>query len=107
MPLVQPTDLRIKGSTQPELFEGTIQGMVRQLQTDAPHFWQEALTNDGPIEIWEINGDRYLYNGNHRWHAAVEAGVEIPAEHIRIVPKTEASIPLWPLEDRVRLPTLP
>ena len=33
---------------------------------------------DGPIEIWEIGGERFLYNGNHRFHAAVLAGVEIP-----------------------------
>ena len=42
----------------------------------------------GPIEVWVIRGERYLFNGNHRFQAALQASVEIPADLIRIVEKT-------------------
>jgi len=77
------------------LFDGTVQAMRGQLRNDPAAFWKQALSQDGPIEIWEINGQRYLYNGNHRWHAAVEEGVTIPAENIRIIDKTGSQIPTW------------
>ncbi len=101
---VDPMSLNIAGSTQIELFDGTIQAMRAQLRSNAAAFWKNALSQDGPIEIWEINGQRYLYNGNNRWHAALEEGVTIPADSIRIIDKTGSQIPTWPLDQMVRLP---
>jgi hypothetical protein len=102
--MVDPTSLDVAGSTQLELFDGTIQAMRQQLRKDATTFWKQALSQDGPIDIWEINGERYLYNGNHRWHAAVEEGCLIPAENIRIIDKTGSQIPTWKLNQIKRLP---
>jgi hypothetical protein len=102
--LLDPLSLGIKGSTQPELFEGTVQAMVRELQNDPDRFWREALARDGPLEIWEINGERFLFNGNHRWHAAVAAGAFIPASSIRIVPNAPAGVPTFLLQSMTRLP---
>ena len=91
---IDPTSLHIVGSTQPELFDGTIQAMRQQFRNDPAAFWKQALSQDGPIEIWEINGQRYLSNGNHRWQAAaVEEGVTIPAENILIIDRTGSQIP--------------
>lgn len=67
--------------------------------TDPGRFWQEALARDGPIEVWVIQGERYLHNGNHRFHAAVQAGVGIPADHIRIMDKTGSQIPTFRFAD--------
>jgi len=104
---VDPKSLNIVGSTQPEFYDGIVQEMREQLRTDPSAFWTTTLGEDGPIEIWEINGKRYLYNGNHRWRAAVEENVAIPAENIRIVDKTGSQIPTWPLHQMHRLPGKP
>ncbi len=101
---VDPRSLNVVGSTQPELFDGTIQAMRVQLRNDSVSFWKQSLSQDGPIEIWEINGQRYLYNGNHRWQAAVEESVTIPAENIRIIDKTASQIPTWLFHQMQRLP---
>jgi hypothetical protein len=103
---VDPQALGIKGSTQPEVFRGTVDAMARELRSDAPRFWQESLARDGPIEIWEIDGERFLYNGNHRFQAALQEGVQIPAVMIRIVEVTGSNIPTFLLEDLVWLPGL-
>src|SRR3954466_4459309 len=52
--------------------------MAQQLLTDEARFWQDTLAKDGPIEVWEIHGERFLFNGNHRYQAAVAAGADIP-----------------------------
>ncbi|MBV9122812.1 MAG: hypothetical protein JO112_05615 [Planctomycetes bacterium] len=101
---VDPRALNIAGSTQPELFDGTVQAIRQQLRNHPAAFWQQALSQDGPIEIWEIHGRRYLCNGNHRWFAALEEGVTIPVDNIRIIDKTGSQIPTWQLNQMTRLP---
>ncbi|HZT83678.1 MAG TPA: hypothetical protein VFA26_25840 [Gemmataceae bacterium] len=101
---MKPHALNIKGSTQPEIYRGTVDAMVQELQADAAKFWQEALSKNGPIEVWEINGERFLYNGNHRYHAAVQAGVEIPDAMITIVDRSGSTIPKFPLTQLDWLP---
>lgn len=96
--------LNIKGSTQPEVFRATVDAMAKALAADAAKFWQESVSKDGPIEVWEINGERYLYNGNHRYHAAVQAGADIPEFAIVIVDRTGSSIPTFPLDQLTWLP---
>ena len=64
---VNPQSLKVKGGTQPEIFQGTVDAITRELTTDPTSFWRDALATDGPIEIWEIAGERWLYNGNHRY----------------------------------------
>ena len=96
---MNPNSLGIKGSTQPEVFRGTVDAMAQQLQANPTAFWQNALANDGPIEVWDINGERYLFNGNHRLQAALQAGVDIPADMIRIVNKTGSQVPTFLLKD--------
>jgi hypothetical protein len=100
---VNPNSLGIKGSTQPEIFRATVDGMAQQLRADPAKFWQDALANDGPIEIWVINGEHYLFNGNHRCQAALQAGVDIPGAMIRIVDKTGSQIPTFLLKDVIWL----
>jgi hypothetical protein len=80
--------------------------MVRELTTDPAKFWQDALATDGPLEIWEINGERWLANGNHRFQAANRAGVEIPVSHVQIVDKTGLTIPTWRFDQMTWLPGL-
>lgn len=75
---MNPQALNIKGATQPELYRGTVDAMVQALRADPALFWQESFDKDGPVEVWEITGERFLYNGNHRYQAAVQAGVDIP-----------------------------
>jgi hypothetical protein len=107
--LIDPLQLGIKGSTQPELFDGLIRSLVKELSDPQTRdaFWQQSLQDDGPIEIWEMNGERFLYNGNHRWHAAVEAGVGIPQDLIKIEAKPGAAVLTWSLAEITRLPGTP
>ncbi len=98
--------LNLAGSTQPELFEGTVDAMARQLILDPGKFWKDALATDGPLEIWEINGERWLANGNHRFQAAIRAGVDIPADHVQLVDKTGQAIPTWRFDQMTWLPGL-
>lgn len=78
--------------------------MAQALHHDASQFWQETLNRDGPIEIWEINGERFLYNGNHRYHAAVQAAVEIPESSLIIKDMTGTVIPTFALDQLNWLP---
>jgi hypothetical protein len=103
MAAVDPRSLNIAGSTQPEVFDGTVKAIRQQFRNDPAAFWKQALSQDGPIEVWEIHGQRYLNNGNHRWFAAVEEGVTIPAENIRIIDKTGSQIPTWQFNQMQRL----
>ena len=103
---MNPQSLNVKGGTQPEIFQGTVDAMTRELKTDPARFWQDALVRDGPIEIWEIAGERWLYNGNHRYQAAIQAGVDIPANHIMIVDKTGSSMPTWRFDQMTTIPGL-
>jgi hypothetical protein len=95
--------LNLAGSVQPELFEGTVDAMVAMLKADSAKFWNDTLAADGPIEIWEISGERWLANGNHRFQAAIRAGVDIPADHVRIVDKIGHVIPTWRFTDQTWL----
>jgi hypothetical protein len=58
------------------------------------------------LEIWEINGQRWLANGNHRYQAAIRAGVPIPSDHVRIIDKTGHTIPTWRFDQTSWLPGL-
>jgi hypothetical protein len=98
-----PTSLDLRGGTQPEIFKATVDAMVLELLADPARFWQQALAQDGPIEIWEISGERWLYNGNHRYQAAVLANVEIPDSQIIIVDQTGSSIPTWRFDQMIWL----
>ena len=100
---MSPQSLNVRGGTQPEIFRGTVDVIARELQTDPTKFWQDALASDGPIEIWEIAGERWLYNGNHRYQAAVQAGVDIPADQVLIVDKTNSSVPTWRFDQMTTL----
>ncbi len=80
--------------------------MAQQLKANPTKFWQDALAKDGPIEIWNINGERYLFNGNHRFQAALQAGVDIPVDMIRIVDKTGSQIPTFLLKDLTWFPSV-
>jgi RHS repeat-associated protein len=98
---IYANELNVVGSTQPELFMGTVREMAQQMRSGI-FDWQKALER-GAIEIWEINGKRYLYDGNHRFHAALEAGVPIPANHIIIVSNKISEIPTFTLQNLDRL----
>lgn len=39
------------------------------------------------ITIWIVNGKKCLAEGNHRWIAAKELGIEIPTEFVQIINK--------------------
>jgi hypothetical protein len=101
---VTPQSLNIRGSTQLEVFQGTVDAIAQQLAIDPDGFWQASVAADGPIEIWEIAGERFLFNGNHRYHAAVQSGVEIPVTAIRIVQMSGSTIPTFSLAQQVWLP---
>jgi len=80
--------------------------MAQALRADPARFWQDTFAKDGPIETWEINGERFLYNGNHRYQAAAQAGADIPAFVITIVDKTGSNVPTYPLDQLTWLPGL-
>jgi hypothetical protein len=103
---MNPNSLGIKGSTQPEIFRGTVDAMAQQLQADPAKFWRDALAKDGPIEIWDIDGDLYLFNGNHRFQAALQSGVDIPKDVIRVVHRAGCQVPTFLLENLIWLPGL-
>lgn len=98
-----PQSLNLKGGTQPELYRGTVDAIANELLTDPTAFWQSALAQDGPIEIWEINGEFWLFNGNHRYQAALQARVEIPDSQVRIVAMTGTAIPTWRFDQMIWL----
>jgi hypothetical protein len=103
---VDAKSLGIIGSTQPEIFKGTVDALAQLLLIDAARFWQEAMARDGPIEIWVIGGNRYIHNGNHRFQAALQAGVEIPPEVVVIVDKTGSQVPTFLLHNLTWVPGL-
>jgi hypothetical protein len=102
--MVKPQDLNIRGSTQPEVFRSTVDAMARALRSDADRFWHDSVARDGPIDVWEIGGERFLFNGNHRYQAAVQEGVDIPDFAVRVVDMTGTSIPTFPLDKLTWLP---
>jgi hypothetical protein len=103
---VDPRSLNIHGSMQPELFAGTVQGMRQQLSNlhTAEAFWRQSVARDGPITIYEISGQRFLFNGNHRFQAALAEGVPIPEWAIRIEQRPNYSGPLFGLDQMIWLP---
>ena len=62
------------------------------------------MAKDGPIRILEINGKRYIENGNHRFQAALAEGVEIPEWAIQVTPNSNWSGPLYRLDQMDWLP---
>lgn len=103
---VVPLSLNLKGGVQLEIFQGTVDAMVQELKTDPARFWQEALAKDDPIEIWEIQGERWLFNGHHRYQAAIQAGIDIPTTQVQIVAKSGSQIPTWRFDQMTWLPGL-
>lgn len=101
---MSPQSLNIVGATQAELFRDTVDDMTRALLADAPRFWQQSVQTDGPIEIWEIGGQRFLYNGNHRYQAALAADADIPNDAIIIQDRTGSAIPTFRLDQMIWLP---
>lgn len=99
-----PQSLSVMGGTQPEIYKGTVDAIAQILLTNPARFWQDALVQDGPIEIWEINGERWLSNGNHRYQAAVQAGVDIPEATVKVVNMSGAAIPTWRFDQMTWLP---
>ena len=99
-----PHALNVCGSTQPEVFEATVATMARMMKTNHARFWRDSVKGEGPIELWEINGARFIYNGNHRYHAAVRAGEDIPDDALRSIDKTGTNIPTFLLADLDWLP---
>lgn len=93
-PAVNPNSLSVIGSIQPYLTRHILDSMIEKMQ-QGKFDWEKAKDNDGPIEIWEIAGKRYLANGNHRYHAAWQAGVEIPQNQILVVNKGKIEVPTF------------
>ncbi len=98
-----PQSLNLKGSTQPEIYMGTVDAIAQVMLTNPAQFWQDSLVQDGPIEIWEIHGERWLFNGNHRYQAAVQASVDIPESCITIVNRSGSAIPTWHFDQMIWL----
>ena len=98
-----PQSLNVKGGTQPEIYKGTVDIIVQMLLTNPAAFWQISLAQDGPIVVWEINVERWLLNGNHRYQAAIQIGVDIPDAHVAIVDKTGTAIPTWRFDQMIWL----
>jgi hypothetical protein len=103
---VTPRSLNVNGSMDPVVFEGTIDGMRAQLRNPqtAEAFWRSTVARDGPITIYEINGQRYIFNGNHRFQAALAEGAEIPEWAIRVEQRPNYTGPLFRLDQMDRLP---
>jgi hypothetical protein len=101
---VTPHALNVSGGTQPDIYEGTVVDIAVELGMAAAGFWQQAMIDDGPIAIWIINGERWLSNGNHRFQAAIRAGVEIPESHITITDMSGRAIPTWRFDQMTWLP---
>lgn len=78
----------------------TVNGMRQQLRNPqtAEAFWRQSVAQDGPITIYEINGQRYIYNGNHRYQAALAEGAQIPEWAIKIEQMPNYSGPLFRLD---------
>jgi hypothetical protein len=101
---MSPQSINVVGSTQPEIFRLTVEEMVRALSADPYSFWANTLQTDGPIEIWEINGERFLFNGNHRYQAAIAVGADIPPEAVVIVERTGSSVPTFRFDQMIWMP---
>jgi hypothetical protein len=101
---VDPKSLNIVGSTQKKLYDGDIAWMRQQLRDNEIQFWKDTVAADGKIRIIEINGRRFLANGNHRWHAAVAEGKTIPKWAIEIQVRPEFKGELTPFDQMIRVP---
>ncbi|VTR98885.1 rhs repeat-associated core domain-containing protein : YD repeat protein OS=Isosphaera pallida (strain ATCC 43644 / DSM 9630 / IS1B) GN=Isop_2419 PE=4 SV=1: RHS_repeat: PT-HINT [Gemmata massiliana] len=103
---VDVKSLNIAGSTDAVFHPEIVQGMRLQIRANSKKFWADALAKDGPIEIWEIGGKRYLFNGNHRYRAALAEDVAIPEANLKIIDKTGSKIPTFGLNEMVPAPGL-
>jgi hypothetical protein len=101
---MSPQSLNVIGSTQLEVFRVTVDEMAQAMTVDPGIFWANAIQRDGPIEVWEINGERFLFNGNHRYHAAMSIGADIPTEAVVVVDKTGSVIPTFRFNQMVWIP---
>ncbi len=91
---VYPKNLKVIGSLQADLTKEILDSMIDKMK-EGKFDWDKAKENDGFIEIWEINGKRYLANGNHRYFAAEQAGVSIPKAQILIMNKEKTEAPTF------------
>ena len=101
---MNPQSLNVIGSTQPEIFRVTVDEMAQALLADADLFWSATVSQDGPIELWEIKGERFLFNGNHRYQAAIGAGTDIPIEAILVRDMAGSAIPTFRFDQMVWMP---
>ncbi len=100
---IDPYSLPVKGTTQPEIFRGTVDEMAEKLTQNPSKFWRESVAEDGPIEIWVINDSYFITNGNHRYQAALKTGATIPSEAIEVL-KSDSAIPTFSLENLTWMP---
>ncbi len=91
---VHPNSLNVIGSLQPDLTKEILDSMIQKME-EGKFDWEKAKENDGFIEIWEVQGNRYLANGNHRYYAAEQIGIDIPPAQIVIIDKGNKDIPTF------------
>lgn len=91
---VNPDSLNVIGSLQPDLTREILDSMIQTMK-EGKFDWDKAKENDGFIEIWEVNGNRYLANGNHRYYAAEHLGINIPKAQIIIIDKGNIEVPTF------------
>jgi hypothetical protein len=101
---VTPQSLNVVGATQPDIYVGTVDDIVALLLADAAKYWQEWFSDDGPIAVWTINGERWLSNGNHRYQAAIRLNIEIPDTHVTFADMLGKAIPTWRFDQMTWLP---
>jgi len=100
---MSPQSMNVVGATQLEIYQETVNDMVKAIQHNAHRFWRQTFLTDGPLEIWEINGVRFLSNGNHRFQAALLADADIPKDFVIVVDKTHSSVPTFRFDQMVWL----
>jgi hypothetical protein len=101
---MSPQSLNVVGSTQPEIFRLTVEEMALALIADPAFFWANTIHTDGPIEIWEINDERFLFNGNHRYQAALATGADIPPDAVVVVDRSGSPIPTFRFDQMIWMP---
>lgn len=101
---MRPQSLNVIGATQTDLYQSTVDDMVQLLRIDPDAFWSDSFRTDGPVEVWELNGQRFLSNGNHRYQAASIADVEIPDQMIVIRQMTGSGVLTFRFDQMIWLP---
>jgi hypothetical protein len=103
---VDPRRLGVSGSTQPEIFAGTVSDMRQAMRSNHEAFWRESIKR-GPVRILEVESmdqRRVLEDGNHRFQAALAEELPIPDWAFRVELVTTWGSPIWPLHQQTWLP---